>query len=180
MRGTPIQFVKGAGQRYRSVLDRRDGVRVELDGGGYNQVGGPARRVPHDLAHFIVEDELVLPAGLWGVLAAGGLFAHTTVVAGRQPPHAARRAQAVVDAASGRLAAAELLVRAVADLALAGRPRDVRGLAVAVGERGGPVDVSPGTLEAACRRLQDAGVAWAALPPGGTLDVAWRHPPPRR
>lgn len=180
MRGTPIQFVKGTGQRYRSVLERGDGVRVELDGGGYNTVGGPAGRVPHDLAHFVVEDELVLRVGLWGVIAAGGLFAHTDVTAGRQPPHAARRALAVVDAAGGRLAQAELLVRAISDLALVGRPRDVRALAAAVGARGGPVDVAPETLAAACRRLQDAGATWEALPPDGTIDVTWAHPPLRR
>jgi len=180
MHGTPIAFVKGTGQRYRSLLQRRDGVTIELDGGGYNTVGGPAGRVPHDLAHFVVEDALVLPFGLWGTIAAGGLFAHTRAVAGRQPPHAARRGQAVVDEAGPRLTQAELAVRAAADLALAGRPRDVRAFAAAFGGAGGVDDLTADRLESACERLRGEGARWAALAPDETLDVVWRHPGSRR
>ena len=174
--GTPISFIKGTGQRYRSVLQRSDGVRVELVGGGYNKVGGPARRVPHDLAHFIVEEELRFSSGLWGVLAAGGLFhpKNTRVIAGRQPPHAARRAAEVVARASETLRQAEILVRAVADLALAGRERDVAAFARATGQRWALPGVSADQLAAARGRLQAAGVAWAALRPDETIDVTWR------
>ena len=179
MTGTPISFFKGSGQRYRSVLERRDGVQVELVGGGYNQVGGPARRIPHDLAHFIVEDEMQLDFGLWGVLAAGGLFAptNTRVIAGRQPPHAARKARAVVERAGDRLGQAEIVVRAVADLALAARHRDVAAFADATGVRWTLPSVTPERLAAACRRLQDTGVRWDTLAPDETIDVVWRQAP---
>ncbi len=125
---TEIEFFKPEGRRYRSVLHRRDGLQIELDGGGYNKVGGPARELPHDLAHFVVEDGLKLEAGLWGVLSAGGMFGHAKVIAGRRPPHAAKRAQAVVDAAGDRLSQAEMLTRFVCDLALEGADRDVERL----------------------------------------------------
>src|SRR5262249_28279925 len=115
--GMKVEFVKPQGRRYRSVMHRRDGLVVELDGGGYNKVGGAARELPHDLAHFVVEDGLELEAGLWGVLAAGGMFGHARVIAGRRAPHAAKRAQAVVDAAGDRLSQAEMLTRFVCDLA---------------------------------------------------------------
>lgn len=179
-RGTPIEFFRGPTQRYRSVLHRSDGVLVELDGGGYNKVGGAAGRVPHDLAHFVVEDRLGLAFGLWGVIAAGGLFQHTKVVAGRQPPHAARRGQAVVDRAGDRLSQAEMLTRAVADLALADRPRDVAGLERAVGERWWSPAITAERLQAACDGLRQAGEQWAALAVGEPLRVAWRLPLPRR
>jgi hypothetical protein len=39
------------------VLRRAHGVEVELDGGAYNGIGGPAGEVPHDIAHLVVEDE---------------------------------------------------------------------------------------------------------------------------
>lgn len=180
MPGTPISFVKGSGRRYESRLQRRDGVTIALDGGGYNRVGGPGGRIPHDLAHFVVEDELVLPLGLWGVIAAGGLFAHTSVVAGRRPPHSARRGQAVVDRAGPRLSQAELAVRAVADLALAGRPRDVGAFGAAMGDLGALDGVTAERLESACGRLRADAARWAALQPGATIDVTWRHPEPRR
>jgi hypothetical protein len=179
-RTTAITFRKGDGQRYRSVLERPDGVAVELDGGGYNQVGGPARRIPHDLAHFVVEDALGLDFGLWGVIAAGGMFAHTSVVRGRRPPHAARRAQAVVDRAGDRLARAEVVVRAVADLSLARRDRDTAGLEERCGERWRPDPVEPDVLAAACRRLREGGERWAGLAAGESLVVAWTLPEPRR
>ena len=152
--------------RYRSVFER-DGLTIELEGGGYNKVGGPAFRVPHDLAHFVVEDALGLDAGLWGVLAAGGMFAHCTVLAGRRPPHAARRAQAVVDGAGGRLAQAEQLVRQVADLALADTfRRPLPGF-------------DADAVEAACRSLRAMSLAWRQLAVGDSLRVVWRLPAPR-
>lgn len=182
MAGTSITFFRGTGHRYRSVLHRRDGVEVELVGGGYNTVGGPARRVPHDLAHAVVEDELGLDFGLWGVLAAGGLFApsNTRVLSGRQPPHAGRRAKEIVDRGRERLGQAEIVVRAVADLALAGRHDDVAGFAAATGQRWALPGVTRERLATACGRLQDAGQRWDALPSGGTIDVTWRLAAPRR
>lgn len=182
MTRTSITFFRDPGPRYRSVLHRRDGVEVELVGGGYNTVGGPARRVPHDLAHAVVEDELGLDFGLWGVLAAGGLFApsNTRVIGGRQPPHAGRRAKEIVDRGGERLRQAEVVVRAVADLALAGRHDDVAGFAAATGRRWALPSVTGAQLATACRRLQDAGRQWDALPSGGTIDIAWRLPEPPR
>ena len=178
MKPVQIDFIKPEGRRYRSVLHRRDGLVVELDGGGYNTVGGAARELPHDLAHFVVEDSLALEAGLWGVLAAGGMFGHAKVIAGRRPPHAAKRAQAVVDAAGDRLSQAEMLTRFVCDLALAGADRDVRRLKAAAGERWWR-ETSAEQLERACRALRETSVRWRDLRPGEALTVVWRLPPPR-
>ena len=152
------------------------GLVIELDGGGYNKVGGEARELPHDLAHFVVEDGLELEAGLWGVIAAGGMFGHTKVIAGRRPPHAAKRAQAVVDAAGDRLSQAEMLTRFVCDLALAGADRDVRRLQTAAGERWAH-KTGPEQLERTCRALRETSVRWRDLHAGEALTVVWRLPP---
>jgi hypothetical protein len=175
---TEIEFFKPEGRRYRSVLHRRDGLQIELDGGGYNKVGGPARELPHDLAHFVVEDGLKLEAGLWGVLSAGGMFGHAKVIAGRRPPHAAKRAQAVVDAAGDRLSQAEMLTRFVCDLALAGADRDPRQLKVRAGERWWR-ETSADDLARTCKALRDTSMRWRELKVGEVLLVAWRLPPPR-
>ncbi len=114
-----IQVFKGQTRRYRSILHRADGVEVELDGGAYNRLG--RREIPHDIAHLIVEDELGLDRGLWGVLAAGGLFPGMPIRAGRQKPHAARRGREVVAAATEQLNQAEILARALARLREASR-----------------------------------------------------------
>jgi hypothetical protein len=89
-----IAFIKCESTRYRSLLHRPDGVVVEFDGGSYNQVGGRPGRVPHDIAHLIVEDELRLTRGVWGVLVARGLFPQAPRSAGaggRTPPSALAR-----------------------------------------------------------------------------------------
>jgi hypothetical protein len=171
-----IEFFKPEQRRYRSVMHRRDGLVIELDGGGYNKVGGEARELPHDLAHFVVEDGLGLEAGLWGVLAAGGMFNHAKVIAGRRPPHAAKRAQAVVDAAGDRLSQAEMLTRFVCDLALDGADRDVRRLQAAAGSRWRH-ETSADQLERTCAALRETSVRWRALRPGEALTVHWRLPP---
>ena len=179
MEPVAIEFFKPQGRRYRSVLHRRDGLQIELDGGGYNKVGGPAKELPHDLAHFVVEDSLGLEAGLWGVIAAGGMFGHTKVIAGRRPPHAAKRAQAVVDGAGDRLSQAEMLTRFVCDLALDGADRDVRRLERAAGSRWWRPGIGADDLQRACAALRETSVRWRDTPVGDALRVHWRLPPPK-
>lgn len=169
-----ITFIKDPGRRYRSHLRRPDGVVVELLGGGYNKVGGPAGRIPHDLAHFIVEDEFRMRSGLWGTLAAGGLFAptNTRVIAGRQPPHAARKAREIVKQADEELKRAEIVVRAVADSTLAGRFTDIAAFNAATGQRWALEGITPEQLETACRRLREGARQWSDLPDAGEIAVS--------
>jgi len=166
-----VEVHKGPTRRYRSVLHRADGVEVELDGGAYNRLG--TRELPHDIAHLIVEDELGLDRGVWGVLAAGGLFRGASVRAGRQKPHAARRGREVVDASVEQLNQAEMLTRAVCDLAGAGTA-DLRALRARTGERWWSETASEAALARAFGRLDAAAGAWARLEPGGMLRFAWR------
>lgn len=173
-----ITFIKDRGPRYRSHLRRTDGVVIELVGGGYNKVGGAAKRIPHDLAHFIVEDELAMGSGLWGTLAVGGLFApaNTRVVAGRQPPHAARKAREVVEQADEELKRAEIVVRTVADLALAERFSDVAAFNASTGERWALPGVTPDRLATTCRRLREGAQQWADLGEHGEIELSWHAP----
>ena len=157
---------KGPTRRYRSILHRADGVEVELDGGAYNRLG--ARELPHDIAHLIVEDELGLDRGVWGVLAAGGLFRGASVRAGRQKPHAARRGREVVAAATEQLNQAEMLVRVVCDAAGAGRV-DLR---TRTGERWWSETLTEAAVARAIERLGRAADDWAALAPGGSCASA--------
>jgi len=157
-----IEVFKGPTRRYRSVLHRADGVEVELDGGAYNRLG--RREVPHDIAHLIVEDELGLDRGVWGVLAAGGLFRGASVKAGRQKPHAARRGREIVAASAEQLNHAEMLVRAVCDAAVPG-------------ERWWPEAIPESVLARAHERLGRAADDWARLEPGGVLRFSWDDRP---
>lgn len=174
-----VEFERREGRRYRSLLHRADGVVVAFEGGAFNTIGGAPGELPHDLAHLIVEDELGLRSGVWGVLAAGGLFSHATVVAGRQAPHAARRGRQVVDAAGDRIMQAEMLTRAVCDAVAGSGPADPAAIRRAIGERWWSEQLTAAALGRAAERLQAGAAAWAALAPGETLVEQWRLAPPR-
>ena len=168
-----VVFVKGPTRRYRSVLHRPDGVQVLLDGGAYNRVGGPAAEVPHDIAHLVVEDELRLDRGVWGVLAAGGLFRGASILAGRQGPHAARRANEIRRAADEQLTQAEMLVRGVCDLAAADAGADLRLLRAGTGERWWADTIAAAPVERAIGRLRGAGETWARMHAEDRLELEW-------
>ncbi len=169
-----IQLVKGETRRYRSLFHRADGVTIELEGGSYNKVGGPHREVPHDLAHLVVEDELDLAMGVWGVLAKGGLFRLATVVGGRQRPHAAARAEAITKGATESLNQAEMLVGAACALAAADR-LDAPALRADVGARWRTPTIAAAPLERIFDRLREGSRSWAELHPGEGLDLSWKE-----
>jgi hypothetical protein len=168
---TPIDFHKGPRGRYHSVLHRSDGVAVRLEGGSYNRLG--SARVPHDIAHLIVEETFGLDRGLWGTLAAGGLVQNATLACGRKPPHAERRAWAITDRAGESLRQAEVLVRAVADACLNGQSRDLRAFRAQVGDRWWAPSATPEALERACTELRDAADRWHGLADGSVLRLVW-------
>ena len=174
MRGeTRIDFHKGPTSRYRSTLHRRDGVTVALEGGSWNRIGGRVGRVPHDLAHLIVERELGLDRGLWGVLAAGGIVQNAAFAAGRRPPHPLALATRIADAAGERLRQAEVLVRAAADASREERLGDLRALRRAVGDRWWHDGLTADALARIDAELRTTADEWAALPPGGDLTRSW-------
>lgn len=174
-----VEFEKREGRRYRSLLHRGDGLVVAFEGGAFNKVGGAAREVPHDFAHLVVEDELGLRSGVWGVLAAGGLFRHAAVVSGRQAPHAARRGRQVIDAAGDRIMQAEILTRAVCDALVGAGPADPPAIRRAIGERWWSDALTADAIARSRERLHAGGAAWSALSPGELLADAWRLAPPR-
>jgi hypothetical protein len=173
MRETPIDFHKGSRGRYHSVLHRADGVSVRLEGGSYNRIRSAVGRVPHDIAHLIVEDAFGLRGGLWGTLAAGGLVQNATLASGRKPPHAERRAWAITERAGESLRQAEILVRAVADTSLDGGTRDLRAFRARVGARWWAPSITPDALDRACAALGEAADRWDGLEEAAVLRLSW-------
>jgi hypothetical protein len=171
-----VTFHRPRGGPYHSVLLRQDGVSVALRGGSFNRIGGAPGRVPHDIAHLVVEEAFGLASGLWGVLASGGLVQNAEFAGGRLPPHARERARAISAAAGESLRQAEVLVRAVADAMLEGSAGDHDGLRRRIGDRWWSPSVTPGTVAAACTGLLEAAGRWDAVPAGGTLVMSWSAP----
>ncbi len=159
-----ITFFREPRGRYHSTFTRPDGAVLKLQGGSYNKLGGGVR-VPHDIAHLLCEQAFGLERGLWGTLAAGGLVQNAEFVGGKKPPHAEKRAWAITDAAGESLRQAEVVVRAVADALLDGRP-------VQTGERWA-VPITRAALERVGAQLRTAAARWDQVPEGGTLAMTW-------
>ena len=62
-----VVFTRTRERRYSVTVERPGAISVSMDPApGYHD------RLPHDVAHFIVENELGISGGIFGQLAAGG------------------------------------------------------------------------------------------------------------
>jgi hypothetical protein len=85
-----ITFTRSGERTYTTTALRDDGVLLDVPN------SDRTFRLPHDLAHYVVERELGLKRGFWGCVAAGAMFDGLKVLSGRQPPHAAERSKAII------------------------------------------------------------------------------------
>lgn len=98
-----IVFVRRPIGESVALIHRPDGVVVALP--SYTR----KHRIPHDLAHAVVERELGWATGIFGSVAAGAMFDNASVVAGRPRPDAARRSERILRANAGMLGRSELI-----------------------------------------------------------------------
>ena len=157
-----VTFSKLPGRRYRVGIEREHGPRLEpRNGPGYDE------RLPHDLAHYVVEEQLGIRLGVFGQLAAGGagLFA---------PAPADRRGR-------DRRAAHRFATAGRDDMR---RSEATVGLCVAEWRRrtgigdGGPIaevdiQLNPADVERVVRRMEELSQAWRALDTGESLTLQW-------
>jgi hypothetical protein len=72
-----VVFTKTNSYKHSSVALRDDGVRLAVP--GY----GPSKPIPHDMIHFVAEDELKIDYGFWGCVAAGAVYKGMSVLDGK-------------------------------------------------------------------------------------------------
>jgi hypothetical protein len=156
-----VTFTKQGGRRYLVTIEREHGPPLQpRHGPGYDEL------LPHDLAHYVVEEQLGIALGVFGQLAAGGtgLFA---------PAPADRR---------------ESDRRASKRFAVAGRD-DMRRSEAAVGRcvaewhrrtgrDTGPIgdvdaELTESDVDRVVRRLAEVSEAWTELVPGRSLSFTW-------
>jgi hypothetical protein len=75
--------------------ERMSTTRVRRDDGATLELPSyiPFHRLPHDLAHFVVESALGLTWGVWGSIAHGTIFRGMQVVPRRRTADAAERSR---------------------------------------------------------------------------------------
>lgn len=101
-----VVFTRSLDRRDVTLVTRDDGVRLSVP------VFGKLEPIPHDLAHFVVEEELGLWNGFWGSVSEGAIFKGMQVLEGRQRPHARERSRQIQAANHTSILMSELLVEA--------------------------------------------------------------------
>jgi hypothetical protein len=154
-----VIFERVDDRRYRIGI-RRDG-RHDV-GADVPMRGAPGHAdLPHDLIHFVVEEQAGLRLGIYGQVAAGsdcgGFF--SPAPADRHPARDAKRSARIGRAGRSEVASSERLA------ALAHRGWIEAGA--------DDSDLSPSLRDAINQRLANVLDQWRATPPGGRLALAW-------
>ncbi len=161
-----MTFTRRDTKHYTVTIERERGPRLVPRGGpGFDD------HMPHDIAHYIVEEQLGIRLGVFGQFAegGGGLFKPAPADFSEAYRKRVRRI-----ASEGR-----------ADMR---RSEAAVQLCVAAWQRV-PTNVDPGIVtpaerEKVVRRFEEVSARWRALPPGGSLTFEWvsgsRSAPSRR
>ena len=162
VKGVRVTFTKSSGRRYVVTVERERGPRLEPRfAPGYDD------RMPHDLAHYLIEEQFGIRLGIFGQLAAGGGGIFAPAPAARTG-RSRRSAQRLGRAGRTDMQRSERLVyHCVAEWELrTGRRRALPPVADAG-------TTTPAELDRAVSRLQDVARRWYALAPEESLTFTW-------
>jgi hypothetical protein len=146
-----ITIVKAESGPHRAVVARPGGEAVQF--GLYDY--GPM--LPHDLLHYVVEDEVGLEYGFWGLVSAGAKLQSVQAYGARDPRRLPHQDDPLVAAHVDDLLAAEGFVAAFSGLP---------------GSKSEP-DLEPGQIERIRSRIAELNERWQATPAGETLRLRW-------
>jgi hypothetical protein len=150
-----VRFTKTAERRYRVSIEGSDVVSSYMD-----PAPGYDARLPHDMAHFIVESELGIKGGVFGQIAAGGAFIVPTDNTKRRK--IARRARRIAHANQKDALLSEHLVAVTCNLwqnKIAEAP-SIAGLRAA-------------DINRVCREFDAASAVWSKLGVGESMSLVW-------
>ncbi len=160
-----VTFTKVDGRRYSVAIEREHGpALVPRFAPGYDDL------MPHDLAHYLVEEQFGIELGVFGQLAAGGGGIFTPAPADNNARFQ-RSARRLATIGRDDMARSErLVVVAVAEWE--------RGIGRRKHQPHGPMDdilddVEPAQLRASIARLDHVSGQWKALQFGESLTFEW-------
>ena len=159
-----VMFTKVDHTRYRMAIDREHGPDLlPRFGPGYDDL------MPHDLAHFLVEEYFEIELGVWGQLAAGGGGIFTPAPEDNTLRNK-RRAQRIGAIGRDDMARSERLVV----ITVAEWERSIDRIRHQTWPF--PIEVEAEALQGAVRRLGEVAERWHALQHGRCITFTW----PRR
>ena len=159
-----VTFIKVDGKRYSIAIEREFGpALVPRPAPGYDDL------MPHDLAHYVVEECFAVELGVWGQLAAGGGGIFTPAPEDNSLQYQ-RRAQRIGAIGRDDMARSERLVV----MTVSAWERSINRVKHQTREF--PIDVDADTLRGAVGRMDEVAHRWRALQRGASLTLAWpRH-----
>jgi hypothetical protein len=160
-RGMQVSFTKVEDSRYRVTIERDHGpALVPRFAPGYDDL------MPHDIAHYLVEECFEIKLGVWGQLAAGGGGIFSPAPEDNTLRNQ-RRVQRVGAVGREDMERSEQLVA----ITVAAWERTIGRMKHARREQ--PIQVDPIALDAAVRRIGRVAPRWHALQSGGSLTFVW-------
>ena len=155
--------------RYATRIQRDDGVRFSIKGVGHNF------ELPHDLAHFAIEQALGIKTGFWGTVAGGGVFPSMTHDGGRRKPKAEERSRAILKANARKLVEAEVAVSVFSDTITEGHPETSPVLRQRLRERLPALerDITVAGIAETYTGYRRALAAWTALAVDEGMQLTW-------
>jgi hypothetical protein len=168
-----ITFAKRDQRDYDIFVRRDDGVLLQL-----TSFDRPLR-MPHDIAHFVVENELQLEYGLWGLLAAGVMFSNVRVVSGRPRRYSAERFRSMLKKVKQQPVEAEVLVSVMLKIAQEQSDNEWRAAKAQLDAVWKPRQsqlqrpINHADVRRVCTELRKVEEQWRALPVGQNLTVTW-------
>lgn len=153
-----VTFTRTAERRYRVSVDGPGIVSSWMEPApGYDE------RLPHDMAHFVVENELGIGGGIFGQLAEGGHAGTFHPIDGQASPRIAKRGKRIA-AANHRDAN---LSERVVYLACCKWKKEPYNAA--------PVkEVSDRDIESVGREFDSVSSTWSKLAVGESMTLVWQ------
>ncbi|HCB05370.1 MAG TPA: hypothetical protein PLZ93_19130 [Nocardioides sp.] len=156
-----VWFTKVDAKRYRITIDRQHGPPLlPRFAPGYDDL------MPHDLAHYVVEEYFRIGLGVWGQLAAGGGGIFTPAPEDRSLRYQ-RRVERIGTVGRSDMARSEDLVVLTVDTWQRSTGR-INGQTRHVDH-----DLDEETLAGAVRRMGQVSEQWRALARGDSLSFTW-------
>lgn len=159
-------------------------IQCRCDGGRVLAVRPPSRQkgLPHDLAHYVVERELGVAWGFWGLIAHGATFHSVTHCSGPKRLHADEVGRRLLNAYHEHLSGAEMLVTVLVQIWQGAREIHHKETQAALAQASHRADVTMDrdAMRRACEGLTRMETQWLSLDWNQSLTVDWPIFSPRR
>ena len=156
-----VTFTRTGERRYRVSVEGPGVVSAYME-----PAPGYDARLPHDMAHFVVENELGLMGGVFGQLAQGGHANTFRPVAGPPRGRIVKRGKRLADSNRDDAMLSEKVVAIACRVWNDGAPRPTPAAGVDA--------VSAEALARVCRAFDAASAVWSRLRVGESMTLTWR------